>query len=155
MIERLKRLLASGLADDRTGEETRPDLRLATAALLLEMARADRTESSGERDAATELLARHFRIEQGAAERLLGEADQLVEGSVSLFDFTSVLNETLSNEERRRVVQMIAEVAAADGRFDKFEQHLLARLADLLHLRRAEYSTIRAAVLERARTRRE
>lgn len=150
MIEGLKRLLRDGMRGDRAGEDEGPDLRVATAALLLEMARADRREAAEEREEAASLLAGHFRIEQEAARRLIQQADEQVEGSVSLFDFTRVLNETLSNEERRRVVQMVAEVAAADGHFDKFEQHLLRKLADLLHLRRAEYATIRASVLERS-----
>jgi uncharacterized tellurite resistance protein B-like protein len=95
------------------------------------------------------MLARHFAIERAAAEALLARADESLRHAVSLYEFTRVLNDTLTAAERRQVVQMVAEVAATDGRFDKHEQHLLSKLADLLHLRRAEYATIRAAVLQR------
>lgn len=148
MIDKLKRLLNDALGDGQAGGEGH-DLRLATAALLLEMARADREETPQERAEAEAMLARHFAIERSAAEDLLARADQSLAHAVSLFEFTSVLNDTLSDAERRRVVEMVAEMAALDGEFDKHEQHLLSKLAHLLHLRRAEYSSIRAAVLAR------
>jgi uncharacterized tellurite resistance protein B-like protein len=148
MISSLKKLLREQLGGQSAGGGG-PDLRLATAALLLEMARADRGETAEERRTAEALLARHFAIEKGAAERLLAQAAARLAHAVSLYEFTRVLNDTLSPQERRAVVQMVGEVAAADGRFDKHEQHLLSKLADLLHLRRAEYASIRASVLQR------
>jgi len=148
MIAKLKELLRESLGVPDTGEAGGGhDLRLATAALLLEMARADRNETEAERRAAGDVLARHFALEQGAAEALLARADSYLEHTVSLYEFTRVLNDTLSPEERREVVRLVAQVAASDGVFDKHEQHLLSKLADLLHLRRAEYATIRASVL--------
>ena len=147
MIAKLKELLRDTLGAPE-GDASGPDLRLATAALLLEMARADREESAQERQAAGDMLARHFSIEQAAAEALLARADESLHHAVSLYEFTRVLNDTLSPAERRAVVEMVAEVAAADGHFDKHEQHLLSKLADLLHLRRAEYARIRASVLQ-------
>jgi uncharacterized tellurite resistance protein B-like protein len=149
LIAKLKQLLRDALGEDQPGAEGGHDLRLATAALLLEMARADREETPEERQTAEAMLARHFSIEREAAEGLLARAEQSLHHAVSLYEFTRVLNDTLSAAERRTVVEMVAEVAATDGRFDKHEQHLLAKLADLLHLRRAEYASIRAAVLSR------
>jgi uncharacterized tellurite resistance protein B-like protein len=148
VISKLKKLLRDALGED-SRDDGGHDLRLATAALLLEMARADREETPEERQAAEAMLARHFSLEREAAEALLARADESLHHAVSLYEFTRVLNDTLSASERRTVVQMVAEVAATDGRFDKHEQHLLSKLADLLYLRRAEYANIRASVLER------
>jgi uncharacterized tellurite resistance protein B-like protein len=148
VISKLKQLLRDALGED-SQEEGGHDLRLATAALLLEMARADREETPEERQAAKVMLARHFSLERAAAEALLARADESLHHAVSLYEFTRVLNDTLSASERRTVVQMVAEVAATDGRFDKHEQHLLSKLADLLYLRRADYANIRASVLAR------
>jgi uncharacterized tellurite resistance protein B-like protein len=150
VIPKLKRLLREALGEgERPNGGQKHDLRLATAALLLEMARADREETAEERRTAETMLAKYFSIECSAAEELLARADESLQHAVSLYEFTRVLNDTLSPAERRQVVQMVAEVAAADGQFDKHEQHLLSKLADLLHLRRAEYATIRASVLQR------
>jgi uncharacterized tellurite resistance protein B-like protein len=149
VIPNLKRLLREALGDAGDERAEGHDLRLATAALLLEMARADRDETPDERQAAEDMLSRYFSIERAAAEELLQRAGESLHHAVSLYEFTRVLNDTLSPEERIRVVQMVGEVAAADGEFDKHEQHLLLKLADLLHLRRSEYAGIRASVLER------
>jgi uncharacterized tellurite resistance protein B-like protein len=146
VIAKLKQLLGEALGEQQGGDGGH-DLRLATAALLLEMARADRDETPEERQAAQAMLARHFSIEREAAEALLARADESLHHAVSLYEFTRVLNDTLSPAERVAVVRMVAEVAATDGHFDKHEQHLLSKLADLLHLRRAEYANIRASVL--------
>jgi len=151
VIGKLKKLLVETLGED-DGQGGGHDLRLATAALLLEMARAGDEETPEERLEAETMLARHFAIERDAAEELLGRAADSLEHSVSLFEFTRVLNTTLSAAERRKVVEMVAEVAASDGNFDKHEQHLLSKLADLLHLRRAEYASIRADALQRGRS---
>jgi uncharacterized tellurite resistance protein B-like protein len=148
MIGKLKQLMREALGEEE-GVEGGHDLRLATAALLLEMARADREETPEERRVAEAMLARHFSIERSAAENLLARADESLQHAVSLYEFTSVLNDTLTPEERREVVRMVGEVSATDGRFDKHEQHLLSKLADLLHLRRAEYASIRASLLQR------
>ena len=147
MIGKLRQILEDALVG--TGPAAAPghDLRLATAALLLEMARADRDQAAEETEAALALLRSRFSLEEDGARALLARAEASVAGSVSLYDFTSVLNATLSPEERRRIVELVGEVAAADGRFDKHEQHLLSKLADLLHLRKSEYAVIRASVL--------
>jgi uncharacterized tellurite resistance protein B-like protein len=150
VISKLKQLLGEALGE-KEGVEGGHDLRLATAALLLEMARADKEETPEEREAAGAMLARHFSIERDAAADLLARADASLHHAVSLYEFTRVLNDTLTPEERREVVKMVADVAATDGRFDKHEQHLLSKLAELLHLRRGEYAGIRASVLQRGR----
>ena len=149
MISKLKQLMREALGEEQPDFDGHHDLRLATAALLLEMARADRDETPAERRIVEAMLARHFSIERAAAEGLLARADERLEHAVSLYEFTRVLNDTLSAAERRAVVEMVADIAASDGHFDKHEQHLLSKLADLLHLRRAEYATIRASVLQR------
>lgn len=149
MIGKLKHLLRDALGEARPEAGGGHDLRLATAALLLEMARADREETPAERQAAEAMLARHFSLERAGAEALLARAEDSLHEAVSLYEFTRVLNDTLTAAERRKVVEMVAEVAATDGHFDKHEQHLLSKLADLLHLRRAEYASIRASVLQR------
>ncbi len=149
MIGKLRQILEDALAGASPAPSSGHDLRVATAALLLEMARADRDQSPEESEVALRLIRSRFSMEAGAAEALLARAEAEVAGSVSLYDFTRILNETLTPEERRSIVALLGDVAAADGVFEKHEQHLLSKLADLLHLRKSEYGVIRASVLAR------
>jgi uncharacterized tellurite resistance protein B-like protein len=53
---------------------------------------------------------------------------------VSLFDYVKVLNERLDRAGKRRLMEMLWEVAYADGRLDRYEEHLLHKLAGLLYI---------------------
>ena len=73
------------------------------------------------------------------AQALLAVAEQRVEDSISLDEFTSVLNDTLTLADKRRCLVALWRVALADGRLDRFEEYALRKLGDLLHLSHADF----------------
>jgi uncharacterized tellurite resistance protein B-like protein len=149
MIGKLKRLmseLGAAAAEDPGSDEHA--LRVATAALLVEMARADQGGSAVERDRIQRLLEDHYRLEAGEAKALIAAADRRADHAVSLHEFTAMLHESLDESEKRKVVAMLIRTALADGHFDAHEQHLLGKVADLLYLRRSDYVMLRARILE-------
>ena len=111
-----------------------PASRLAVATLLVEIARADFEVDPSERSSIRRMLACAYGLDPGAAGALLAQAERAVEDSVSLYEFTSRLNEELSPEEKADAVEMLWRVAFADGRLDKYEEHLVRKAADLLHV---------------------
>jgi len=148
MIGALKRLLndlAAGEAETR--EDDDHALRVATAALLVEMARADQGSTDHERERIQRLLSDHYSLEAHEAEALLAAADRRADHAVSLHEFTAMLHESLNESEKQEVVAMLIRTALADGHFDAHEQHLLGKVADLLYLRRSDYVMLRARVL--------
>jgi uncharacterized tellurite resistance protein B-like protein len=148
MIGALKRLLndlAAGQPETR--EDDDHALRVATAALLVEMARADQGSTDQERERIQRLLSDHYSLEAHEAEALLAAADRRADHAVSLHEFTAMLHESLDESEKRDVVAMLIRTALADGHFDDHEQHLLGKVADLLYLRRSDYVMLRAQVL--------
>ncbi len=149
MIGRLKRLMAelgSAQPVETSGDEHA--LRVATAALLVEMARADQGSTGAERERIGHLLEEHYRLETGEAEALIAAADRRADHAVSLHEFTAMLHESLDEAEKHKVVAMLMRTALADGHFDAHEQHLLGKVADLLYLRRSDYVMLRARILE-------
>ena len=76
---------------------------------------------------------------------LLESASARADDAVSLFEFTRRLNERLDETQKLRVLEMMWRVAHADGRIDKHEEHLLRRVADLLHLTHADFVRLRHA----------
>lgn len=110
-----------------------PDrLHQAAAALLVQAAMMDGVMQDSERLRILSLLRRHFALAEAAAECLLTEARQDVAGAVDLFGFTRVINESFAPAERVSVIEMLWEVAYADGHLDDYEANLVRRVGGLL-----------------------
>ena len=108
------------------------DYRLAAAALLVHAAAIDGDMSQAERDKLHALVKRRFGLDDGAADELIDKATVAEQEAVDLYHFTSLLNRTLDEEGRARIIEMMWEIVYADGRRDELEDNLLWRSADLL-----------------------
>ena len=138
MFEHLRKLLRQ--SSERAAPSSAEDeQRLAAAVLLLEVARADYAHEPAERATLRAGLAREFKVPESALDALLGQAEQRAQHSVSLFDFVQTLNRTMAQEQKKGLLSLLWEVAHADGRVDPHEEHLLRRIADLLHLSHADF----------------
>jgi uncharacterized tellurite resistance protein B-like protein len=122
-------------------------LEVAALALLLEIARADHNNSSEELAAIATAARRVFNLDSVELERMLPTAEVAVENSVSLFDFTEVLNRQLDHPTKRRLLEQLWRVAYADGKVDHYEEYYLRKIADLLYLGHSDFiqAKLRAA----------
>ena len=114
-------------------------LQLSTAVLLVEVMRADTTLGQAERASVLAALNRKFTLTPDECDRLLELAENTVRQATDLHAFTSALNDRLSFEDKVRVVEAMWAVAYADGELAAHEQHVLWRLADLLHVPHGAY----------------
>ena len=124
-------------ADDPGGRTH--TLQLATAVLLVEVMRADADHCAVERSALSKVLRERFALTDDETERLIELAQLRSTEAHDLHSFTSLLNEKLSETERHEIFESLWRVAYADGRLDAHENHLMRRLADLLHIRHAAF----------------
>ena len=108
--------------------------RFAVATLLVEIARADFEVDASERAAIRRMLGSAYGLEADSAGDLVTQAERAVEESVSLYEFTRRLNDELTRAEKGEIMEMLWRVAFADGRIDKYEEHLVRKAADLLHV---------------------
>jgi uncharacterized tellurite resistance protein B-like protein len=108
------------------------DYRLSAAALLVHAAAIDGNVSEVERAKLHAIIKRRFDLDEAAADELLAEATEAEHEAIDLYHFTSLLNRSLDEDGRRRVVEMMWEIAYADGRVGEFESNLIWRAADLL-----------------------
>jgi uncharacterized tellurite resistance protein B-like protein len=108
------------------------DYRLAAVALLVHAATIDGDMSQNERDKLHFVVKRRFALDDALTDELIDKATQAEHEAVDLYHFTSLLNRTLDEEGRARVVEMMWEIVYADGRRDELEDNLLWRAADLL-----------------------
>ena len=108
------------------------DYRLAAAALLVHAAAIDGDISDVERDQLHAIIKRQFDLDEATTDELVTEATEAEHEAIDLYHFTKAINRALDEDGRRRVVEMMWEIAYADGRVDDFESNLLWRVADLL-----------------------
>jgi len=114
-------------------------IKLATAALMYEVAGADNSLDEREQQTIVAALASAFNISQQDSEKLTESARSEASDSISLHAFTSVITKEWPYEERSRVIEMMWDVALADGRLDDHEQHLMRKLASLLYIPHSAY----------------
>ena len=134
-----------------TGDDQDADhenaLRLATAALLVEMGRADHYGDGDESTLILELLRENFEMESEDVGALYEFATEKADQVVSLHELTSLLHRSLNDEERGRLLEMMWRVAYADKRLDPLEDSLVRKVADLLYVRNTSLMKIRDRVL--------
>ena len=108
------------------------DYRLAAAALLVHAADIDGDVGDAEREKLHTVIKRQFALDEATTDELVAEATEAEHEAIDLYHFTSLINRSLDEEGRRRVVEMMWEIAYADGDVDEFERNLIWRAADLL-----------------------
>jgi uncharacterized tellurite resistance protein B-like protein len=108
------------------------DYRLAAAALLVHTATIDGSMSDAERKRLHGLIMQRFALDAEAAEELIREATEVEQEAVDLYGFTSLINRSVDEEGRCRIIEMMWQVVYADGEVSEFEDNLIWRAADLL-----------------------
>lgn len=128
----------------------RPDeLQLAVAALLIEAARMDDAFDAAERRTIELLLAERFDLDLEAVRSLMQSAQRAVRDSTQFFPFTRQIVKNISPEDRVQILEMMWEVAYADGVLDPQEDALLRRIAGLIHVEDQERGLARQRALAR------
>ncbi len=148
MLARLNALFdrAFGAEREPSAGEREHALRVATALLLIEVARADYADDLAEDAKMLESLQQFFALGEAEAKLLLEEARREADRAVELQTFTRRLHEQLSVAEKHRVVEMLWQVAYADQRLDKHEDYLVGRIGELLYVSRSDLIRIRNRV---------
>jgi len=125
------------------------ELAIAVAALLIEAARMDDHFEAAERATIERVLAERFSLAPAAVRTLVADAEQAVRDSTQLFPFTQAVCNHLSLDERVQIVEMLWQVAYADGTLDPEEDMLLRRIAGLIFVPDKERGFARKRALEK------
>jgi uncharacterized tellurite resistance protein B-like protein len=111
-------------------------IRVATAALMIDVARADDVFDESEFDRVLQLVEKHFQLTPEQAAELVNQASDEAEDLVSVYEFTEILHKHLDEGEKARIVGLLWQIAYADGRLDKYEDALVLKISDLLYVSR-------------------
>lgn len=144
MIESLKSLFMSQPEEDPAALEHR--LRLAAAALLIEVSRADYTVDSAELRTIKTVLQTGLGISPEEIDELIALAGKAADKATSLYEFTRLINDHYSREQKLLVIQSMWRIAYADEELDKYEERLIRQVSDLIHVPHKEYIRLKVAV---------
>ena len=148
MLDRILSLLSG---DSDVSDSGRFDaLQVAVAALLVHEASTDDSFDVDERRTIERLLGEGFKLDPDTVRRLLSTAERRAEESTQLYPFTRVVIDRLDESGRIQLIEMLWEVAYADGVLHPDEDALVRRIAGLLYVSDHDRGEARKRVLRRA-----
>jgi len=147
MLNRIKTLFKENSV--KVAEPNIDELQAAAAALLVEAACMDGKFDDQERKSILILLEQHFNLNDDESSTLLVEAEKLIENAGDLFTFTRVIKDKYEPKQRVALIEMLWEVAFADGNVDYYEANLISRVAGLIFVNDFDRGEARKRVMAR------
>jgi uncharacterized tellurite resistance protein B-like protein len=148
MIDFVKKFFSN--SQDNTKQEGTPhDIRIATCAILLEMAGIDGEFSESEREDILSVLKKSYDLSDEDISELITASEEELKGSIDLWKFTNLINQNYSMDEKIQIIEIIWEVAYSDGKLDQHEDYLIHKLANLLRLSHKQLIDAKLEVLHR------
>ncbi len=147
MLDRIRSVLRE--AEGRRGRHSHDELHLAVAVLLVEAARMDGQIDAAERAAMERAIGDRLGLEAAEAAELVAAADAKAEEVDELWGFARIVKDRFSEDERVEMIEMLWEVAYADGELHHYEANLLRRVAGLIYVSDRESGAARKRVLRR------
>ena len=142
MIDKIKSFFSKNVLEPEA-ETTSPD-QLATAALLIEVMVIDGDLDDQEMRAIAGTLSNMLDLSKEQIDQLIELSKEEVAEATSLYQFTKEINEHFDIEKKLSLMTAMWRVAFADGHLDKYEENIIRRVADLLHIRHSEYIRCKA-----------
>ncbi len=134
MLGKIVSLLTSGNGASReSAADQNRRIVIAACVILLEMARADDDVAAAELDHVKKALAGGLGAAPEDVDLILAIAGREQQEAIDLWAYTNLINEHFDKAEKQGLVEMVWEIAYADGRLDQHEDYLVHKIANLLH----------------------
>ncbi len=147
MIKKIKDLLANISKEKKVDDTTDlASLNEACAALLVEIAFADKEFNTEEKQSLKESLIESYNLEEKDIEDIIRDAEKTVEDSTSLYEYTRKVNDEFEYNKKLTLLENLWKVAYADNILDKYEEHLIRKISDLIHISHSDYINIKLKV---------
>ena len=141
MITKIRLFFNSYLSLEEQGEKRVADetIQLAAATLLIEVSNSDFDLDETELDTITAVLRDTYQLDPIALDSLVKLANDEVDNASSLYQFTRLINDHYSYAQKIKLLDSMWQVAFADGRLDRYEEHVIRKVAELIYLPHSDY----------------
>jgi len=144
MIKRIKDLLSNFSNQEEVIEDEKiSSLDKACSALLIEVAYADKVFNESEINSLRESLKETYDIDEEIINELISDAKKTIDESTSLYEYTRVVNDEFDYSDKLELLSRIWKLAFADGNLDKYEDHLIRKISDLIHISHSDFIKIK------------
>jgi len=149
MINKIKDLITKFGKEEEVQEESNLTLlNNSCAALLVEIAFADKDFDETEKASLKQSLIETYAIDESDIEEIIRDAEDTVSESTSLYGYTSIVNTEFQYEDKLKLLRNLWKIGYADGYLDKYEEHLLRKVSDLIHISHSDYISIKLEIRE-------
>ena len=149
MINKIKDLITKFGKEEEIQEDSNlTSLNNSCAALLVEIAFADKDFDETEKASLKQSLIETYAIDESDIEEIIRDAEDTVSESTSLYGYTSIVNSEFQYEDKLKLLRNLWKIAYADGYLDKYEEHLLRKISDLIHISHSDYISIKLEIRE-------
>jgi uncharacterized tellurite resistance protein B-like protein len=139
MLSAIRDFFDKNLSSAQPAVRKEHTLELATATLLAEVVRLDGAIDARERSAVLEAVRSQFHLSGEEAETLFALAETEAREATDYYQFTSLIRQHYSQEDRQRIVELMWRAAYADEHLSAHEQHVIRKIADLLYVSHPAY----------------
>jgi uncharacterized tellurite resistance protein B-like protein len=147
MLVKIKQFFKEHLeiTDAENPESTEQAVQLACAALLIEVSKADFTLDSRETEAMVELVQQLFSLDPADVDKLIKLAQEETDQAPSLYQFTRLVNDFYGYDQKLQLLSAMWQVAYADDNLDKYEEHLIRKVAELIYVTHNDFIRLKVS----------
>ena len=128
---------SSALMGDSDRSNSTPQI--ALAALMIEVAEADFEDAPEEREVILNIVKNACDLQTGKAEEIIALAKEEHANSTDYFQFTRLINDSYSAQQKIDLIENLWEIAFADHVLDKYEEHVIRRISDLIYVSHRDF----------------
>ena len=121
----------------------------ACIALMLETSMADDLLDESEIKTLKATLINDFKLEETEIDELIEISKKNVDDSTSLYDFTRDINDNFEAKERFKLIESMWKIAYADGNIDKFEEHIIRKVSNLIYVSHSDFIKAKISAKEK------
>lgn len=136
------------VSSEQSNEQDNQKIELASAALMFELMKTDSKIDAREKQALADVLRTTFTLDDETVSSLLAMAQTATEEATSLYEFTTLVNEHYGYDQRVKLIENLWRVAFADTKLDRYEEHLIRQVSDLIYVRHSDFIRTKLLVKE-------
>ena len=139
MLDKFQNYFSKFSKEEKQEEQITEAINYACSALLIETALVDKVFDNSEIESLKITLKNLFSLDESSIQQIIVDAEKTVKESTSLYEHTKIINQSCNYEEKTRLIKSLWKVAFADGKLDKYEEHLIRKISDLIHISHSDF----------------